>query len=207
MKLLLTNTLLGFVICFSENAMAQEWNTTEALRAFGKPGDTVREPANKEVNTSAPKREKKARNSTASKNNKNNSTPIAVSSNKDLPRQASPPVVAPQLSASDKQEYQRLVNDMNKSLPMMTSSEMQLTRVYMRSNEVVYVTKSIKLDRNQTSPAILENKIKPATVNGLCTAPDSSNMIKKGLVYTYVFYDKENKYISEYSISTRDCGF
>ena len=40
-------------------------------------------------------------------------------------------------------EYQKEINEMNKSLPRMTSSEMQLTTVYFRgNNEIVFVTKT-----------------------------------------------------------------
>lgn len=108
-------------------------------------------------------------------------------------------------SKKELSEMQKTVNDMNKGLPMMTSSEIQLTRVYLQGdNEFVYVLKTIIHNKNQFVPA--EN-LKPSSVNTLCTTPDTSKMIKRGLKYTYVFFDKNSKYAYEYSITAKDCGF
>lgn len=109
------------------------------------------------------------------------------------------------LSKNELREIQKTASDMNKGLPMMTSSEIQLTRVYLQGdNEFVYVLKTIIHNKNQLMPA---EKLKPSAVNSLCTDPSTSKMIKRGLKYTYVFYDKANKYAYEYSITARDCGF
>ena len=105
------------------------------------------------------------------------------------------------------QEYQKVVSEMNKSLPMMTSKEIQLTRVYLQDSTVVYVLKSVLFDKRHIDPRDLENNKKPASARGLCSAPDSLNMIKQGLIYKYVFYDMYDTYVHEYTVSAKDCGF
>lgn len=105
-------------------------------------------------------------------------------------------------------QLQKQVSEMNKTLPAMISNEMQLTRVQLQGeNEFIYVTKTILYSADQINPKQLENTLKPNAVNGICTTPDMVAMVKRGMKYTYVFYDKFNKYISQYSISSRDCGF
>lgn len=61
MKLLWVVSLVTTLLCFSGSVLAKEWSTPEALRAFGKPGDTVSDSANVEANkpsSSHNKREK-----------------------------------------------------------------------------------------------------------------------------------------------------
>ncbi len=112
------------------------------------------------------------------------------------------------LSKSEIRQLQTEAREMNKTLPTMMSSEMQLTRVELRGDsELVYVCKSTIYSANQINPKQLENNLKPAAVNGICTTPGTLNLVKKGITFTYVYYDKANKYLSEYSITAKDCGF
>lgn len=109
------------------------------------------------------------------------------------------------LSKNEIREMQEAASEMNKGLPMMTSKEIQLTRVYLQGdNEMRYQMKTIIHSKNQLATP---ETIKPSAVNGLCSNPNTSKMIKKGVKYTHVFYDKDNKYAYEYSITAKDCGF
>lgn len=118
------------------------------------------------------------------------------------------PVASWGFSQDEVLQFQKAVGEMNKTLPTMTSREMQLTRVEFRGgSEFVYVSKSTIYSFNQINPRQLETNLKPTAVNGIFTTPDTRNMVKKGMKYTYVFYDKDNKYLSEYSIAAKDCGF
>lgn len=111
------------------------------------------------------------------------------------------------LNKKQLKEYQKEVSEMNKSLPMMTSKEIQLTRVYLQDSTVVYVLKSVLYDKRHIDPRDLENNKKPASARGLCSAPDSSNMIKQGLIYKYVFYDMYDTYVHEYTVSANRLWF
>jgi hypothetical protein len=73
------------------------------------------------------------------------------------------------LSKSEIRELQKTANEMNKSLPMMTSNEIQLTRVYLRGDNVMaYVMKTIIHSKSQLAPP---ESIKPSAVNSLCSNP------------------------------------
>lgn len=107
------------------------------------------------------------------------------------------------LSKSEIRALHEGASEMNMSLPMMTSNEIQLSRVYMRGdNELVYVMKTIIHNKNQLASP---ESLKPSAVNSLCSNPDTSKTIKKGATYTHVYYDKNNLYAFEYSITARDC--
>ena len=43
----------------------------------------------------------------------------------------------------------------------------------------------------------MENNLKPTAVNIGCSTPNTLNLLKRGLKYTYVFYDKANIFLSE----------
>jgi hypothetical protein len=64
MKRLLMVSLISAVFIFnhhSKDALAKEWSSPEALRAFGAPGDTVRDPAYTEVKKSSPAKSVKSK--------------------------------------------------------------------------------------------------------------------------------------------------
>ncbi len=88
----------------------------------------------------------------------------------------------------------------------MTSSEMELTRVEFRGDsEMIYVTKTTLYNADQINTQQMENNLKPTAVNIGCSTPNTLNLLKRGLKYTYVFYDKANIFLSEYSITAKDC--
>ncbi len=103
-------------------------------------------------------------------------------------------------------QFQKQANEMNKTLPKMTSSEMELTRVEFRGDsEMIYVTKTTLYNADQINTQQMENNLKPTAVNIGCSTPNTLNLLKRGLKYTYVFYDKANIFLSEYSITAKDC--
>lgn len=118
------------------------------------------------------------------------------------------PVTSWGFGQDEVRQFQGAVAEMNKTLPAMTSKEMQLTRVEFRgTSEFVYEARSTIYSSNQINTKLLESSLKPTAVNGICTTPDTLNFVKRGMRYTYVFYDKDNRYLSEYSITAKDCAF
>ena len=109
-------------------------------------------------------------------------------------------------SKAEIREFQKEVSNINSGLPSMLSTEIQLTRVFLRSNsEVVYVGKALTYNKEQLDPKLIETNYKPSSVNTACTVPKIFRMIKKGMKYTYMFLDKNDKYIAEYSVTSIDC--
>ena len=99
------------------------------------------------------------------------------------------------------------IDKTNSNLPVMLSKEMQLVRVLIRDEkEFVYKLKTISFSKSQIDPSLMIKNGKPSSANSLCSVKESLSMLKKGMIYTYSIYDKEDKYIGEYSVTSKDCG-
>jgi hypothetical protein len=107
----------------------------------------------------------------------------------------------------DKQMTRELykgAGEANKNLPVMMSDEILLERIYVRDdNELVYVMKSIKFDKNQFEALEI---LKSTAAKKLCSNPDTVKMLENGIKYTHVLYDKNDNFGYEYSITEKDCS-
>ena len=66
MQYLLVISFFAALLSFGrDGAMAKEWSTPEALKAFGSPGDTVKEPPIADINKSSPSKTKKRKKETS----------------------------------------------------------------------------------------------------------------------------------------------
>ena len=112
---------------------------------------------------------------------------------------------------SKKKQYRQLqetAGEMNETLPQMISNEIQLVRVVAPAyNEMEYVMKTLLYSINDLNINAIERTLKPPTKNSICSSPDSLEMIKRGIIYTYVYYDKNNIYIGKFSVTPKDCGY
>lgn len=108
-------------------------------------------------------------------------------------------------------QYKQLQKEaglMNATLPQMISKEIQLVRVVVRDyNEIAFVFKTLFYNVSELNINKLETALKPQTKNSICSKPDTLELIKRGVSYTYVYHDKENNYIGEFSVTPKDCGF
>ncbi len=104
-------------------------------------------------------------------------------------------------------ELKKVANKMNATLPKMTSKEMQLLKVEVRgNNEFTMITKTLFYSVSDLKNIIgWKEKMKQQTVNSICLEPDSVSLMRMGVSMTYIYYDKHNKYVGEYSITKKDC--
>lgn len=94
-------------------------------------------------------------------------------------------------------------NEMNKNLPSMIDEITQLTTVSSSGNDLIY---SYKLLTDSTvSQYDLDTSLKSNIINGVCTTPETKNLLdmNAGLVYNY--YDKNGKYIGKVSVYLDNC--
>ncbi|MBF0398614.1 MAG: hypothetical protein HQK78_17700 [Desulfobacterales bacterium] len=105
-------------------------------------------------------------------------------------------------------ELQKVAGEINEALPQMVSKEIQLVRVVAQEyNEIEYVMKTLLYSINDLNINSIERTLKPQTKNSICSSPDTLEMIKHGVTYTYVYYDKNNIYIGKFSVTPNDCGY
>jgi len=75
MQYLFVISLLAALLCFGrDGAMAKEWSTPEALKAFGSPGDTVKEPPVADANKSTSNTKKRTKQTSAEISKEDNQT-------------------------------------------------------------------------------------------------------------------------------------
>ena len=105
-------------------------------------------------------------------------------------------------------QLQNLVKETNTTLPKMISKEIQMVKLVVKeNNEVAIISKTLFYDASDLNINALESALKPGTKNNICSKPDSVLLMKRGVSFTYVYYDKSNKYIGKFTITSKDCGF
>jgi len=105
-------------------------------------------------------------------------------------------------------QLQKEAKEINATLPQMISKEIQMIRVIARSyNEIALVCKTLFYQVSDLDITTMESALKPQTQRSLCSDPDVLEMMKRGISYTYVYFDKNDKYIGEFTVTPGDCGF
>lgn len=105
-------------------------------------------------------------------------------------------------------QLQKEAEKINATLPQMISKEIQIIRVVARNyNELALVNKTLFYEASDLDITTMESALKPQTLRSLCSDPDVLEMMKRGISYTYVYFDKTDKYIGEFTVTPGDCGF
>lgn len=105
-------------------------------------------------------------------------------------------------------ELHKTAADINATLPRMISKEIQLIKVVAKGcYEIEYKMKSKIYFVEDLSIVTIMKQLKLQTQRNLCSKPYSLKMLRKGISFTYTYYDKKNKYIGNFSITPTDCGY
>jgi hypothetical protein len=104
-------------------------------------------------------------------------------------------------------QLKKEAKEINATLPKMMSKEMQLLKIDVReNNEFTLIIKSLFYSVSDLKNIIgWKEAMKQQTVNSICLKPDSVSLMRMGASFAYVYYDKHNKYVGEYSITKKDC--
>lgn len=103
---------------------------------------------------------------------------------------------------------EEIANEVNASAPTRISNELVLTRTIVRDyDELAYVFHNLVYKAYQINRSVFP-QLKAQTERGVCSKPDTRRLLEEfGVSLSYVYYDKENTYIGEFTIKPRDCGF
>ena len=101
-------------------------------------------------------------------------------------------------------QLRKEAKEINATLPKMLSKEMQLLKVEIRkNNEFTLIIKSLFYAVSDLKNIIgWKETMKQQTVNSICLKPDSVSLMRMGASFAYVYYDKNNQYVGEYSITS-----
>jgi hypothetical protein len=95
--------------------------------------------------------------------------------------------------------------EVSKNLPMMVNSEVQATAVAASGNRIMYKY-NVKRPAEQINTSGLKNEHYSTSVNGMCSTPGITALLRRGAVLLYQFYDSRNAFLFDFSITQRDCA-
>lgn len=92
----------------------------------------------------------------------------------------------------------------SKSLPMMVSAEIQATSVAALGNRIMCKYNTIK-PAKQIDTSRLRDEHYENSVNATCSNLGTVNLLKRGAVFMYQFYDSRNSFLFEMSVTQQAC--
>lgn len=109
--------------------------------------------------------------------------------------------------SEQRKQLEEIANELNASAPIRISNELVLTRIIVRDyDELAYVFHNLVYKASQINRSVFP-QLKAQTERGVCSKPDTRRLLEEfGVSLSYVYYDKENTYIGEFTIKPRDCG-
>lgn len=93
----------------------------------------------------------------------------------------------------------------NESLPMMLDAETELFTTVGLDGKLEYHYRLINYTAEQIDTNSLMPKIRKNIINTSCTIKDTRDLLNKGVVLEYVYYDKNKREISRFSLNKLQC--
>jgi len=88
---------------------------------------------------------------------------------------------------------------------MMVNAEVQASSVAASGNRIMYKYNVIKT-ADKINVTSLKNEHYENSVNAMCSNPAVVNLLKKGAIVTYQFYDSRNSFLFDMPITQRECS-
>lgn len=93
----------------------------------------------------------------------------------------------------------------NRHLPRMVAKDLRQERIEVSGATLVYGYTHLTLDAQGLSAMNLGASQRPYIVPGLCSAPDTAQMLKEGARFRYVYRDKNGRVGGELTLTKSDC--
>lgn len=102
-------------------------------------------------------------------------------------------------------DLSKIANDINSTLPRMVDSDTKLMTVNDAPNELQYKYVFVKYSSLDISAKSLQQIWAKDIRAGICSTPDTRDLLKMGIKIIYSYYGSDNKHITEISIRESDC--
>jgi hypothetical protein len=99
----------------------------------------------------------------------------------------------------------KIANDINSTLPRMVDSETKAMTVTAAPNELQYKYVFVNYSSRDIGAQSLQQIWAKDIRTGICSTPDTRDLLKMGIQVTCVYYGSDNKYITEITIREADC--
>jgi hypothetical protein len=100
-----------------------------------------------------------------------------------------------------------IASSINKQLPMMVDKETRLDVVMGMKQNITYKYTLVNTNQNDFTSEEIENLLKQTIKNSVCTNPKVRIFPENGVSMNYSYYSKDGKFMAEFTIFPKDCGF
>jgi|GEM_PF-2444181 len=90
---------------------------------------------------------------------------------------------------------------LNKDLPKSINESTELTTTAVNGKEIIYKY-TLKTNQNLTQDDLNSKK----TINGVCTTPETRDLLERGAGMKYVYTDDEGKYVGTITVHLPNCN-
>lgn len=98
-----------------------------------------------------------------------------------------------------------IVQSISKQLPRQMNKYMQATTVSAAGKKLIFKYNLINATEVTVNKKQLHEEYYTNSVNAACTTPDISKVLLNGISVEYQIYDKQNKFVTQYTITSADC--
>jgi hypothetical protein len=99
----------------------------------------------------------------------------------------------------------QVASKMNQTLPMMLDAETELSTTIGLDGKLEYHYRLVNYTAEQIDTAILMPKLRANSINGSCSKKETRILLNNGVVLESVYYDKNRKEISRFSLDKLQC--
>jgi hypothetical protein len=110
-------------------------------------------------------------------------------------------------------ELQKIIEDAVKTarkqmqLPKRVNNDTILTSISARQGGIVYHQKLINIDSREVDIPNSKSKMRKLVQSQVCSNKQMEFGLKKGIIYTYSYVDKNGVFLCAFNYTKRDCGY
>lgn len=104
------------------------------------------------------------------------------------------------------QMLRETAKNINQQLPIMVDSETRLDTVLVQSKQMYYKYSLVKSSKDQIEKKEFDNAMKNVLSRNHCDNQETRKLLKLGIEYFYIYFDKNGALVSTINISQRDCN-
>lgn len=103
-------------------------------------------------------------------------------------------------------DLEKLIGRQNESLPRVIAPDVRQEKVSVSGLTLINRYTMLSATRNQLMKSNFENVQRRDTTSSVCKDPFTSRILRDGVSFRYMHYDKDNFLGSDFTVSLRDCA-
>ena len=100
-----------------------------------------------------------------------------------------------------------IASSINEQLPMMIDKETRWDVAFGMKKNITYKYTLVNFNQKDFTAKQIKDALKENIKNAVCTNPQIKIYPKNGVNMNYSYYSKDGKFMAEFTIRPKDCGF